>query len=33
MSGLGSQDQQAEAIEAAIIQITDDILNNTLSNW
>jgi hypothetical protein len=33
MSGAGSQDQQSEAIEEAITQITDDILNNTLANW
>jgi hypothetical protein len=33
MSGIGSQDQQIEAIQEAIVQIKDDILNNTLANW
>jgi hypothetical protein len=33
MSGAGSQDQRDEAIQEAISQITDDILNNTLANW
>jgi len=33
MSGTGSQEEQQAAIEEAIVQITDDILNNTLANW
>ncbi len=33
MSGAGTQADQQEAIGVAILQITDDILNNTLAYW
>ena len=33
MSGGGTQEDQQVAIEQAIIQITDDILNNTIAYW
>ena len=33
MSGGGTQADQEEAINVAILQITDDILNNTLAYW
>ena len=33
MSGAGTQEDQQVAIEVAIVQITDDILNNTLAYW
>jgi hypothetical protein len=33
MSGGGTQADQEEAIDEAILQITDDILNNTLAYW
>jgi len=33
MTGRGTQADQEEAIDQAILQITDDILNNTLAYW